>query len=158
VGNHIFGFQNFPTPDIFTLYECSCYTDGAKRGGFSALHSRADTSHFKKNKMRTKHPFFFFLLLPHLTHTPGFFFFFFFSSSPSPLQRRHLPATVDPAVTHHFRPNHLRRLSSFPAKPNRKTSKNSNPTSKIVYNASKIDYNATKFVSNASKLKPRGES
>jgi hypothetical protein len=71
---------------------------------------------------------------------PQVFFFFFFSLTS--------PAIADPAVTHHFWPNHIQRLSSFPAKPNRKTPKNSNPTSKI-------DSNATKFVFNASKLKPR---
>jgi hypothetical protein len=57
----------------------------------------------------------------------------------------------------------LRRLSSFPAKPNRKKPKNANSTLKIDSNASKIDVNTSKIDSNASKfildskLKPRGK-
>jgi hypothetical protein len=50
----------------------------------------------------------------------------------------------------------LRQLSSFPAKPNRKTPKTANPTLKIDSNASKIDSNVSKLILN-SKLKPRGE-
>jgi hypothetical protein len=60
--------------------------------------------------------------------------------------------------------------SSFLAKPNRKTLKNTNSTSKIDFNASKIDSNTSKIDSNSSKsilmpqnlffysnLKPRGK-
>jgi hypothetical protein len=47
---------------------------------------------------------------------------------------------------------HLRRISSFPAKPNRKTPKNANPTLKIDSNSSKIDSNASTIDSNASKI------
>jgi hypothetical protein len=42
--------------------------------------------------------------------------------------------------------------SSFPAKPNWKTLKNTNSTSKIDSNASKIDSNTSKIDSNASKI------
>jgi hypothetical protein len=120
---------------------------------------------------------FFLLLLPHLTHAWFFsflfspssspsphaclgFFFFFSSSSSSPSPHTRMVFffffffffffSLTSLATHHFWPNHLQRISSFPAKPNQKTPKNSNPTSKI-------DYNTTKFVSNASKLKPRWE-
>ena len=65
-----------------------------------------------QTKMRTKHPSIFFFF---------FSFFFFSSSSPSPFGRWHSPTTPDPAVTHHLRPNHLWRCSSFPTKPNWKT-------------------------------------
>jgi hypothetical protein len=41
---------------------------------------------------------------------PLVFFFFFSLTSPA--------TTADPAVTYHFRQNHLRQLSSFLAKPN----------------------------------------
>jgi hypothetical protein len=47
--------------------------------------------------------FFFFSLTPHAR----FFPWFFSSSPPSPLRRRHSLATTNPAVTHHFQPNHL---------------------------------------------------
>jgi hypothetical protein len=120
----------------------------------STFHSNFDTSYYFniQNKLvsHDNNLSFFLLLAPHLTHAPGFFFFF--SSSPSPVQRRHSPAMVDPAVTHHLRPNHLRRRSSFPAKPNRKTSKNINPTSKLDSNASNSVSNASKLDSNASKI------
>jgi hypothetical protein len=101
-----------------------------------------------KFKIKSKHPthapglflsFFFFFSLTSRTHLVFFFFFFFFFFSLTS------PATTDSAVTHHFWQH-----SSFSAKPNQKTLKNSNPTSKI-------DFNATKFVSKASKLKPRVE-
>jgi hypothetical protein len=54
---------------------------GAKRRGFLSFIYILTPHHFKKNKMRIKHPVLFFLLLPHLTHTPASFFFFS-SSSP----------------------------------------------------------------------------
>ena len=47
---------------------------------------------------------------------------------------------------------HLRRISSFSAKLNWKTPKNTNPTSKIYSNASKIDFNASTIDSNASTI------
>jgi hypothetical protein len=77
--------------------------------------------------------FFFLLLLPHL------------SGYGKPSRDPPFPAKPSPAT------------SSFLAKPNRKTPKNSNPTSKIDSNASKINYNAIKLVSNALKLKHKGE-
>jgi hypothetical protein len=74
-------------------FECSCYTDGAKKGGFLPSIHMLTPYNFKKNKMRTKHPV----------------FFFFFSSSPV------LPHLSSDGT------HHLRRCSSFLAKPNRKT-------------------------------------
>jgi hypothetical protein len=59
------------------------------------------------------HVFFFsfFLLLPLL------FPWFFSSSPPSPLRRRHSLATTNPAVTHHFQPNHLWQILHFRPNP-----------------------------------------